>query len=317
MIYNKARQILKRKLWLPFVCMVLPAIALSQQPSVQTFIDKNDILIGEQIQYKVKVGFPTGSFNVHWLNIPDSVAHFEVVDKSKIDSSFEDNKTVLQQTITLTSFDSGRWNTPALPIHFDPVKGDSSLHLFTDSIPINVGYAPPDSTNQLRDIKPIIEVEVKSYFWYYVGGVILVLLIIAFFIWRYVKNRKKDDAPQFNSRLSPYDEAMQELDKLKTLQLQQPDEMKKFHSDVARIFKWYISRRLRASILNKTTDDVLVLLTESNLSKESITSAASALRTGDAVKFAKYLPTISESENSAAAIRTVINTIHSSKPLNN
>lgn len=317
MLYNKAWLVLKCKFLLPFVCMVLPAISFAQQPLVQTFIDKNDILIGEQIQYKVKASFPTGVYNVHWLNIPDSIAHFEVVEKSKIDSTYEDNTTILQQTITLTSFDSGRWNTPAFAINFDPAKADTTLHFFTDSIPVNVGYAPPDSTNQLRDIKPIIEVTITSYFWYYVGGGLLLLLIIAFFIRRYLKNRKKDIAPQFNSRLTPFDEAMQELDKLKTLQLQNPEEIKQYHSAVAKIFKWYISRRLRVSILNKTTGDVLVLLSDSGVSKDVITDTAAALRTGDAVKFAKYLPAISESENSAAAIRAVINTIHSSKPLNN
>ncbi|MEI7734901.1 MAG: hypothetical protein WCI49_05515 [Ferruginibacter sp.] len=296
--------------------LLFPSTAFCQQPAVQTFIDKNDILIGEQIQYKVKASFPTGAFNIHWLNLPDSIAHFEVVDKSKIDSSFDNDKTVLQQTITLTSFDSGRWNTPALAIGFVPVNSDSTVSLFSDSIPINVGYAAPDSTNQLRDIKPIIEVTIKSYFWYYVGGGLLVLLLATYFLRRYLKNRKKDPALPFKSRITAYDEAMQELEKLKKLNLQNPEEIRQYHSSLAQIFKWYISRRQKLSVLNKTTGDVLVLLSNSNLSSDILSSVATALRCGDAVKFAKYLPDAAETEICLNEIKKVISAINIPKPLN-
>lgn len=292
---------------------LFPFVGFSQQPAVQTFIDKNDILIGEQIQYKVKASFPTGVFNVHWLSLPDSIAHFEVVDKSKIDTSFDNNKTVLQQTITLTSFDSGRWNTPALAIGFVPSNTDSTLSFFSDSIPINVGYAAPDSSNQLRDIKPIVEVTIKSYFWYYIGGGLLVLLAAGYFLWRYFKNRKKDPDLQFKSRLTAYDEAMEELSKLKKFDLQNPEELRQYHSSLAQIFKWYISRRQKVSILNKTTGDVLVLLSNSNLSANITSSVATALRCGDAVKFAKYLPEAAESEACLNEIKKMISAINSPK----
>lgn len=288
----------------------------AQSPDVKTSVDKTDILIGEQIKYKVSATFPAGIFKVNWFLPPDSVAHFEIVDKSKIDTTTENSNTTLEQTITITSFDSGRWNIPAFRINFDPVKDDTTLNLYTDSIPVNVGYAAADSTNQLRDIKPIMEVTVKSYLWYYIGGGILLLLIIAFILWRYFKNRKKEPAPISASKLTPYDEALQNLDKLKQLNLQNPEDIKQYHAKLSTIFKWYISRRQRVSIMNKTTGDVLIQLTENNLPKEIITNAATALRCGDAVKFAKYLPVTGESEDCLNKIKEVIHFIHTSKPIN-
>jgi hypothetical protein len=53
------------------------------------------------------------------------------------------------------------------------------------------------------------------------------------------------------------------------------------------------------------------------LSKDTITSTATALRCGDAVKFAKFLPAAAESEECFNKIKETINLIHSSKPLNN
>jgi hypothetical protein len=35
--------------------------------TVKTFIDKNTILIGEQVQYKVQATFPAGIYNVQWF----------------------------------------------------------------------------------------------------------------------------------------------------------------------------------------------------------------------------------------------------------
>ncbi len=291
-------------------------IGFAQSPVVKTFVDKSDILIGEQIKYKVTATFPDGVFKVHWFMPPDSVAHFEIVDRSKIDTVSANNTTTFEQTITLTSFDSGRWNTPAFKINFDPVKDDTTLNLFTDSIPVNVGYAAADTTNELRDIKPIMEVTVKDYFWYYIGGGILLLLIIAIMLWRYFKNRKKAPLPISSSKLSPYDEAMQNMENLKTLNLQKPEDVKQYHARLSEIFKWYVSRRQQFSIMNKTSGDVLVHLTEFRLPNEQVTNVATALRLGDAVKFAKFVPLITESEECYNKIKEVIQFIHTSKPIN-
>jgi hypothetical protein len=289
----------------------------AQTPSVRTIIDKTDILIGEQIQYKVTATIPAGIFKVHWFTVPDSVAHFEVVDRSKIDSSSDNNNTVLEQTITLTSFDSGKWNTPAFAINIEPVNNSKAVNLFTDSIAVNVGYAPADTTNQLRDIKTIMEVKVEDYFWYYVGGGILLLLLLLILLWRYFKKRKKTPDLVFSGKQSPYDEAMQALEKLKGLNLQNAEEAKQYHIKLAEIFKWYISRKQRTSIMNKTTGDVLVHLADNNLSKEIITDAATALRCGDAVKFAKFLPAAIESEECFEKVKGTINFIQQSKLIDN
>jgi hypothetical protein len=289
----------------------------SQTPTVRTIIDKTDILIGEPIQYKVTASIPAGVFKVHWFTVPDSVAHFEVVERSKIDSSSDNNNTILEQTITLTSFDSGKWNTPAFVINVEPVNNSKAINLFTDSIAINVGYAPADTTNQLRDIKTIMEVKVEDYFWYYVGGGVLLLLILLVLLWRYFKNRKKKPDPVFTGKLSPYDEAMQSLEKIKELNLQHAEDIKQYHLKIGEIFKWYISRKQRTSIMNKTTGDVLVHLADNNLSKEIISDAATALRCGDAVKFAKFLPTAIESEECFGKIKSTINFLQQSKPIGN
>jgi hypothetical protein len=290
--------------------ILIQQLVWAQAPVVKTFIDKQDILIGEQLNYKVVGTFPTGMFNVRWLTVPDSMPHFELVDKTNIDTTTENGNTVLSQTITLTSFDSGRWNTPAFDINVNPLNGGNTTILATDTLAVNVGYAPADSSNQLRDIKPIMDVTIKSYLWYYIAGAVLLVLLIGFFLWWYFKKRKKKPAMEFKGKLSPYDEAMQELQKLAALNLQQAEDIKQFHSKLAGVFKWYISRKQRFNVMNKTTGDVLVHLTENNLPKDTVAATAAAMRIGDAVKFAKYLPSSAESNEALEQIKSTINFIN-------
>ena len=279
--------------------------------AIQTITDKNDILIGEQIRLKIKATLPAGlNGQLKWVVVPDSVAHFEIIETGKMDTiSYKDDSRSIEQTLVVTSFDSGRWAFPSLPLEYSASQGLPLQQLQTDSFFVNVTYSPPDSTNQLRDIKPIMEVTVKSYLWYYVGGGILLLLVAAFFLWRYLKYRKKKPALLFTGKSSPYDEAMSALKKLKQLNLQDVADIKLFHSSLAEIFKWYISRRQRYSIMNKTTGDVLVYLKEKNLSNEAVAAIAMAMRCGDAVKFAKYLPPVIESNECLDKITAVLDSL--------
>ena len=62
--------------------------------------------------------------------------------------------------------------------------------------------------------------------------------------------------------------------------------------------------------MNKTTGDVLIHLAENSLPKEIITNIATVLRSGDAAKFAKYLPTLPESVECLSKIKETINFIN-------
>jgi len=288
---------------------LFPIASFSQSPSVQTIADKNNILIGEQVKVTVKASFRPGVFTVHWLTLPDSIPHFEVVDPGKADTTtYKDDSKAIEQTITFTSFDSGKWTIPAFQINFDPLVDDTTLNLTTDPVPVNVMYSPPDSTNELRDIKPVMDVTIPDYTWYYVAGGILLLCIIGYFTWRYLKNKKQKPAAVFASKLSPYDEAMQELKKLDQYNLQDAAEIKAYHSRLSEIFKRYISRKENKDLDGRTTSELLIQMKD-DLSKENISALATALRCSDAVKFAKYLPTMIESAESKDKIKETINLI--------
>lgn len=266
---------------------------------IQTITDKKDILIGEQIQLTLKA--PLNSGLIKWITLPDSIPHFEIVEATKPDTlNFKDDSKAIEQTITITSFDSGRWVFPALPVEY------AGTVINTDSFYVNVLYARPDSTNQLRDIKPIIKVSVFDLLWLYIAGGVFLLLLIIFLLYRYF-NKKKQHAPAIIfSKLSPFDEAMSGLENLKQLNLQDAAEINVYHLKLAAIFKNYLGRKQGKNLFSKTTGDLLITMKEIDLPPDNISELATALRCTDAVKFAKYIPLSIESEECRQKIAATI-----------
>ncbi|MEO6255141.1 MAG: hypothetical protein ABIO79_17665 [Ferruginibacter sp.] len=286
--------------------------------SVQTITDKKDILIGEQIRLTIKARLPLNTNGLSkWLVLPDSIPHFDIVETGKADTAdFKDDSKSVEQTITITSFDSGRWVFPALPVEFSAGAGQAPQIVQTDSFFVNVAYSPPDSTNELRDIKPIISVSISDYFWYYIMGGAILLLLIIYGLYRYFKKNKtlKPAAPV--SKLSAFNEAMEELKKVSLLSLHDAAAIKSYHARLAEIFKNYLGRKQGKNLLNKTTGDFLINTRDINLPAENISDLATALRCTDAVKFAKYLPSQHESEDSLQKIKETIILTESAKHLN-
>jgi len=280
------------------------------QPVLKTSIDKSEILIGDQFKLKVELGGIEEGDKINLPIIPDSIQHFEIINRSKIDSIYSNSRlNGVSQTFTFTSFDSGKWVLPSFWVNINPLKDDTTYNFFTDSVPVTVSFSVSDTTSQLKDIKPIREADTFNPIWYWVGAGVLLVTLVVFLIWfyRYWK-RNKVNLP-FTSKVSPYDEAMKELAGLKGYDLTLPEEIRKLHIKLGDILKRYLSRRQNTSYLNKTTSDMLILLNDQGPGKELLGKAASSMRCSDAVKFAQYLPPVTESEECLVAVKEVINNL--------
>ena len=130
----------------------------SQQVSV--VMDPQVILIGEQVNLRLKVLLPTKDNYCEW-QWPDSVGHFEQISKSEGKILQENGQSYFTQEIVFTSFDSGRWYLPAMPVITG--AGNNRKLLLTDSIAVRVNYAIMDSSGVLRDIRPILSDPFTDY----------------------------------------------------------------------------------------------------------------------------------------------------------
>jgi len=287
----------------------IPVIAIAQKPTITTSVDRNSILIGERIQYHVQTSMPDNLYRISWFNVPDSFGAFVVVSKDKIDSSFSNGNIQFSQSLLLTSFDSGRQTIPALSFQIEKLNGDSTFQMFTDTIPVDVRYSPLDSIMPFHDIKPIIRVPLERDWWkWLIAGLLIILIGLLI----YFKTRKKKEMPVslFDNDLSDYDEAMQALQKLKAGQLPPPSELKSYYFQLAYIFKRYLTRKTNRLQMHLTSDEIIATISEYDFSRETISEFASVLKTGDAVKFAKYRPDVEEVKKAVWVEEKIIKHIH-------
>lgn len=298
------------------VCTVLLACCCScypagAQPSLKSLLDRTEILIGDQFNLRLEARFSPEEYRIRWPVIPDSLAHFEVVGRSKMDSVFDNHRlTGLTQTLTLTSFDSGTWVLPPFLLSLIPEKADTSYTLFTDSVPIRVSFSASDTSSQIRDIKPIRQVESFSSTWYWVAGLLIAAALVVLFIWWSRRRKKTPAGLPLLSKLSAYEEAIMELQTLETYDLAAPGSSRNVHQKLGDIVKRYLTRSQHSNFLNKTTGDLLILFRDQSMDADLLSKAAGNLRLADAVKFARYLPSVDETALAINETRQLIESFH-------
>jgi hypothetical protein len=270
--------------------------AAQNKTTVKATVDKNKILIGEPIQLTLEADIPENE-PIRFFTI-DSLPHFEISSKQKIDSSNTSDGTFLKQVILITSFDSGHWVIPAL------ILGEN---MATDSIPVDVVFSPMDSMQAYHDIKDIIDVKPpeeekkKWWLWYAIGGGAVLIILLLIFLLRKKKPAVIASAPAAD----PYQEAIKQLEKL---QHEKP-EQKQYYSRLVDIFRVYIYKKKNIHSLQKTTDDLVVQLKGISIAKEQFEKLSQALRLSDFVKFAKYVPSAEDDKDVYETIKNSITSI--------
>lgn len=303
-----------KKILYIFLLLVIAFQANAQQYKVEAKADTSSILIGEQVKVIIKIDYrrDLGSINVVFPTMYDTINKFvEVVNKSKIDTIVPDKsnpyQVIQQQTITLTSFDSGYYQIPSFKfiINNDTVETEPFL--------LQVNTLPVDTTKGIFDIKqPISEPFslldwLKENWWWMTA--ILVLIIGIVVLIRYLKNRKPKEVIVEEIPVTPYHiVALEKLEKLNQEKLWQSGKVKLYHSQISEILREYIENRYQVNALEETTAEIIHGLRLQQISPEMMNKLTQTLTLADLVKFAKEQPLHQENEQSIISAVAFINT---------
>jgi hypothetical protein len=292
-----------RRGFVAFVFILSHSLVFAQ--AINTTVDKRDILIGEQITYNLSIDLPSADYKID-INIPDSLEHFDIIEKNAGVINNTNGKYAWQQKIIFTSFDSGSFVFPSFPFRINHLN-TVSQNLNTDSIRINVGYMPIDKEGNPRDIKTILEVEYFNWLWVIIGAAVLSFLVFLFFLIRYLRKNKRQ-LPALQNQ-NAFKEAMNALEQLRKANENATIPVKEYHTKLADVLKVYYSKASRQNVLNKTTEEILTKLKSNQLHAETALQTSEALQTGDATKFAKYHPTLTENELALNYLKNTIEEI--------
>jgi len=278
----------------------------ASQVNVRSNIDRDNILIGETLSLTVEAYMPIGA-NVKWFNA-DTIPHFEMLKKEALDTAQNIDVKKLSQHFVLTSFDSGQQYIPSFEIVVD------NQSYFTDSVPINVSFAPFDPNEDYRDIKDIIEVENPSvdYLQWLIAGLAIICLVTLALIWRRKRSKpalKEEAVPA----LSPYEEAMKALALLALKQVNN-GEVKIYYSEMNDILRKYVSRKFSVATFERTNEELILELSGKGIPKDAFISLAQSLRMSDVVKFAKYRPSDEDNKNNLKIVTSSIEILDKNFP---
>ncbi len=293
------------------LCLILFAGAsrswAQETPTVKASIDKNNILIGEPIRFMIDVKSPMSSGNL--LPQFDSIPHFELIEKANRDSLISATGASYHLEWKLTSFDSGTRMIPALSVTI------GNRVFKTDSLAVEVSYGKIDSAQDYHDIKGIRDLEnpdVKYIVWI-VSAIAVISLFLFYWFFRHPFVKEKIVEKNTGSRASHLDDALASLDQLKKMLQEDPSSVKKYYSGLNDTLRIFLNRRLGLMTMEKTSEELILNLSNLNMDRDAFSSLTATLRMGDFVKFAKYVPGPYENDTNWEVIKNSLVLINEKK----
>jgi hypothetical protein len=295
--------------------LLSPLSSLAQQSRVEVNAkaDTDKIRIGEQVKLHLSatVEQPAG-LTVVFPQVPDSLDHWEVVSRSKVDTAGDNNKKIFSQTLTITSFDSGHWDIPAF--RFDVVQnaGGVTDSAFTSSLGIDVGTITVDTTKAFKPIKAVRAVgwNFWDYWLYFAIGITVIIIGIGLFVYFRSKPKKEVVKPVV-PLIAPYDAALQQLQHLRGEKIWQQGEVKQYYTRLTDILRAYFEQQFNIPALEQTSEELLQHIKPVTILNQQRDKLRSLLTVSDLAKFAKLHPSPDEHE---AAIQQAIEIVEWTKP---
>jgi len=263
--------------------------------SVKTEVDKTEITIGDLINYSFTV---TATKDAE-IKMPPSginLGMFEIRDYKIYDPAKKANSIIYKSTYTITTYDTGSYKIPSLPILYKFPSDTADKVLYTDPVEIRINSVKPSEAKDIRDIKPPLDFKrrYRNLILMIIAIVLIVILVILAYIF-FRKRKGKDIFSIFKEpELPPDEKAIKELQELEKSNLIKEGKLKEYYIILSNIIRKYFEGRYFFPSLEKTTMETLENLEKYEVQREVIEKTRRLLEDSDFVKFAKYRPSEQE-----------------------
>lgn len=264
---------------------------------VKVSLDTNAILIGEQVKVNIDYRLPSDQQG-YFPFMPDSLGpNLEIVEKSNIDTSFNNGITRFYQELKITAFDSGYFVLPAFSFGYKSELDSAIQIIVSDPHLINVFSVTADTTQPIKAIVgPLSEPYILMEF---LPWILFVLALGALIFTAFYFYRKKQKRPLFKKeepKLPAHEKALDDMALLRLKKLWQGGEVKTYYSELTEIIRIYIEDRFAVAAIEMTTHEIVDGLTAHSVNDEVMQKLTGSLELADLVKFAKANPTALEND---------------------
>ncbi|RPE13877.1 hypothetical protein EGT74_10300 [Chitinophaga lutea] len=289
------------------VCLLAGRPLMAQQYEdyfqVKAVPDTTKIRLGEQVNISVTAkvmlyALKGANLKVVFPNLPDSLNHLEIVSRTPLDTTgTNEQQKVWKQIITVTSFDSGRWEMPPMKFEVFSVTDGSYDSVFTDPIMIDVNTVAVDTSKAFKPIKPLRRVawNLLDYWPWLLGILVLVTAVVLYFVYW----RKRKPAPKplpAKPAKTPYEVAIEHLAQLGKDKPWNTD-VKLYYTELTDVLRQYFEQQFHIAALEQTSAELLQNIKPVTVLNQQRDKLQSILTLADLAKFAKLQPSPQEHED--------------------
>lgn len=292
-IFMNYMNMVKRKfLFFSFFFFSLLFSSFAQDYRITAELDSTNILIGDHIHVDVTVRFPKGEQVIIPPFTQNTIGSdvVEWITTSAMDTVENTDHILLNQQITITSFEEGNHSFPSLPLF----GKDSQIVARSDPKFFIVNTVSVDTTASVKDIKlpervPVTFREIVPYILLtFLTAAIITGIILIIMAYRKKKKKRQTTVPKV--RIKPDVAAIEALDNLARRKLWQEGKIKLYYSELTEIIRIYIEGRYAVSAMEMPSSDILTELSEKEIAEDAYGKLRQILLNGDLVKFAKWDP---------------------------
>lgn len=276
---------------------------------VEASVDTSDYLIGDRINYSLKITADKIIYPVRPF-FRDSLKNVDILQELDPVTSESETEKIFEYNFTLTRFDSADVTLPEIKVEYR-VEGDTVLKsILSNPVSFSVHRIVVSQEEDIKDIKPPVRIPID--WWMIALWILIGLILIVVLIYLYKKYFKKKPVQQIiqpkKISIPAHVAALSKLDKLDSEQLWQKGFVKDYHSNITEIIREYFEKRFGLPALEMTTAESLQELAKHPEAAVVLDTTEKFLSNADLVKFAKYQPLAAVNEEMMTQAKEIVNT---------
>jgi len=264
------------------------------EPSLRATTDLDVISLGDRLTLAIEVEHSAGQ-TVVWPATTDTLGSFEVVSVAELQPIVEDGHQTSTRLYSLTTFELGELEIPAIEILVaDSTDAEAAL-LTTEPLTVLVESVGIDEGGDIRNVKDPLEI--PRNWLLLIPWALLVVAVASLSYWLYRRHRSRKQAPRQLMARSvpprpPHEVAYAALNRLEAERLPEKGLIKQFYIEVSEIVRTYLEGRYPIDALEMTSHEVLRELKGVGLEPEVFDLFPPFFARADLVKFAKHRPDV-------------------------
>ena len=310
--------------WIPWATVFVftlgvPGTAFAQEASASGIrtsftADRAELTVGDIVTLTLEVTHSADQVVV-LPRLGDEWGSFEVRSQTTARTvSNGDGTETTRRHFRVAIFAPGTFETPDLPMS---VRGPDGTVEQASPPPVRltVRSVLSGSDEQLRDIRPPSDLSIPLWKQPFARAMAALATLAALGLVGYILHRRSPGraplpVPVADTR-TPWEVAVQELDRIERLDLPGDGKFKEHYGLVAEVTRTYIYAMYLADVSRQdatdmTTDEMEAAISRSSLDRKNARLAVDLLLKADLIRFSNYTPSVSEAYEDLAQARDIV-----------